>query len=189
MFAAACVNPDGITADTTTADPIEVVEAWVAARNAGDWDTQEALSSPEVVRYGFGSQDETLAAVTLNRVIRLETCSVTLDSPTVGTLVACEVTVTDMIVDAAGVVAENLNDSTFVVIGGRIARAPEWIPSSHVAEQAIEEWGMANDRRGYRAACPDGIAGQDVLTGLECARWIADSHPAWVEAVQTLGLD
>jgi hypothetical protein len=169
-------------------DPIEVVEAWVAARNDGDWDTQESLSSAEILDRGFGSRDETRAAVELNRQIHLEVCSVTLDSPTVGAFVACEVTVTDMILDAAGVVATNANNSTFLVVDGLVTKPPQWLPSSHLAEQAIEEWGMANDRKQYRSACPDGIAGQDVITGLDCARWIADAHPAWVEAVQAVGL-
>ncbi len=170
-------------------DPVAVVEEWVDARNEGDWDTQAALSSRDILRRGFGSHDETLAAVELDRRIRLDECSVTLESDTVGSFVACEVTVTDIILDAASVVATNLNQITFVVVDGLVVKPPQWLPSSHLAEQAVEEWGMVNDERRYRSACPDGIAGQEVVTGLECARWIADTHPGWVEAVRAVGLE
>ncbi len=129
-----------------------------------------------------------LAAVELDRRVRLDDCSVTLKSATVGSFVACEVSVTDIILDAAAVVATNLNQITFVVVDGIVVKVPQWLPSSHIAEQAVEEWGMMNDERRYRSACPNGIAGQEVVTGLDCARWIADTRAGWVEAVGALGL-
>ncbi len=89
----------------------------------------------------------------------------------------------DIISAAAGTTPSNPNASTFAVQGGRIVDLPEFLPSLFRGEEAIERWAVANEPDRYAAACPNGIAGQNVITGYACAVFIAEFEDGWREAV------
>jgi hypothetical protein len=164
-------------------DPIEVVEAYIAARNGTDWDVQRSFLAGDARRHAFGSRDEFEAAVALDRDIHLLDCGVNLESDTLGSFVACTVEVTDLISEVSGRTVSNANASTFTVSGGFVVDLPEFLPSDFVAERAIEAWAEQHEPTAYRRACPDGIAGQSVVTGRRCAEFIAQHVDAWAGAV------
>ena len=65
---------------------------------------------------------------------------------------------------------------------------PAFLPSSFVAEQAIEVWASEQYPAEYEAACPDAIAGQSPIDGLACATFIAEHEAEWAPIVAGLGL-
>ncbi len=180
-------RPDSPAPPLSGDDPVAVVEAFVDARNRGDWETMVAFMGGAALDDPFGSRDEFDATQLLERDITLEECEIALDT-TAGVRVGCRVSVTDIIVDAAGITATNPNQSTFQVAGGRVTALPQFIPSSFLAERAIEEWAATNAAESYDEACPDGIAGQSPVDGLACAQFIADNQSGWQPAVGALDL-
>ncbi len=162
-------------------DAVAVVEAYLAARNDQDWETHVRLLGGDALDNPFGSYDEFLATGVLDRRISARECTVTpLGNDS---FVACIVDVTDIISTAAGRTPTNPNATTFAVRDGRVVDLPEFLPSLFLAEEAIEQWAIANAAERYAAACPSGIAGQDVITGLSCAEFIAESRESWESAV------
>lgn len=162
-------------------DAVAVVEAYLTARNDQNWETHVRLLGGDALDNPFGSYDEFLAAGALDRRIAIRECTVTAlgnDS-----FVACLVDVTDIISAAAGRLPTNPNATTFAVRDGRVVDLPEFLPSLFLAEEAIEQWAVANEPERYATACPSGIAGQDVITGLSCAEFIAEFAEAWESAV------
>ncbi len=166
-----------------TADPIEVVAAFLDARNDRDWTLHMRLLGGDALENPFGSRDEFDAAAALERRITAVSCEVTLTSERQGSFVACEVTVSDIITEAAGVNPTNPNATTFRVREGRVIDLPEFLPSLFLAEEAIEEWALDNEPDDYALACPFGIAGQDVIDGLACALFIAEHRESWAPGV------
>lgn len=162
-------------------DGVAIVAAYLAARNDQDWETHVRLLGGDALDNPFGSYDEFLATGTLDRRIGVRECSVTALGNE--SFVACVVEVTDIISNAAGTVPSNPNATTFTVHEGRIVDLPEFLPSLFRAEQAIELWAQDNEPGRYAQACPNGIAGQDVITGLSCARFIAEFVAGWKDAV------
>lgn len=168
-------------------DPIEVAEAWFAANNTGDWETQVSLTGGDALFDPFISRDEFEAARTLNRQVSLDTCAVTLEA-TDSVRIACDVTVTDIVTAAAGVPATNPNQTSMAMSDGRIVGAPQFLPSHFAAEREIEKWAQREEPENYRRACPEGIAGQNPITGLVCARFVATYQGEWAPFVAELGL-
>lgn len=173
-------RPDLPTPDPTRT-PIEVVAAYVAARNDQDWPTHMQLLGGEALENPFGSHDEFLSAGVLDRTITLGDCTVTPLGER--SFVACIVEVTDIVSEAAGTTPSNPNATTFVVLEGRVVDLPEFLPSLFRGEEAIERWALENQRERYEAACPVGIAGQDVITGLACAEFVAEFAEEWAASV------
>jgi hypothetical protein len=169
-------------------DPVAVVEAWWAARNAFDYERMASLMAGESFDNPFASPGEVEAARWLQRVVTPLDCDVGAQSESLGTFVACSVSVSDIIVEAAGVTSTNLNRATFRVRDGYVIAVPAWIPSSQVAEEAIEEWARSNANISYRQACPSGIAGQSSIDGARCAQFIAENEDGWRSEVAALGL-
>ena len=168
-------------------DPVEVVEAWWDARNSGNYDRMASLmQGEEAFGNAFGSRSEMEAAQLLQRVVTPVSCKVNAELGSLGTFVACDVTVTDIIVGAAGTSSGNLNDSTFRVRDGYLVAVPVWIPSSQVAEKAIERWAAKHAWLSYALACPFGIAGQSSIDGKKCAGFIARHEHQWRDAVASL---
>ncbi len=178
-------RPDSPPPPAIGDDPVAVVEAFIDARNRGDWETMVALMGGTALDDPFGSRDEVDAGQLLEREITPEECEIVLQSAA-GARVGCRVVVTDIIVDAAGITATNPNQSTFQVAEGRVTALPQFIPSSFAAERAIEEWAATHAAESYDEACPDGIAGQSPIDGLACAQFIADNHTGWQPAVSAL---
>ncbi len=177
-------RPD-VDSPAAGAEPVDVVTAYVTARNDGDWETHTALLGDGALFEDFGSWEEFQAAQLLDRDILIRSCEVTLASGTETTL-ACDVTVSDIIVDTAGIEPDNPNATTFRVSDGRVVRLPEFLPSSFLAETAIEEWAQAAQPDAYATACPNGIAGQSVIDGLPCATFIAEHQDEWTPAVEAV---
>lgn len=177
-------RPD-LPAPDPAADPTDVVAAYLTARNDRDWEAHMALLGGEALDNPFGSRDEFDAAAFLERRITPLECEITLESARQGTFVACQVEVTDIIVEAAGATPTNPNATTFRVMEGRVIDLPEFLPSLFIAEDAIERWAEANEPAAYAAACPFGIAGQSVLDGRACAEFIAFHREAWAPLVAT----
>lgn len=169
-------------------EPIEVVTAWWDARNSFDYERMAALMSGTAFDNPFASRAEVEAARLLKRLVTPLECEIGAESSSLGTFVACDVSVTDIIVAAAGVTSTNLNRATFRVRDGYVIAAPTWIPSSHVAEHAIEEWARTYVAMEYQKACPRGIAGQSSIDGPRCARFIAETEEHWRGEVEALGL-
>jgi hypothetical protein len=189
---AACTGPAGGTAagrpPDVGQDAVEVVAAWWDARNTFDYERMASLMAGDAFDNPFASPGEVEAARWLERVVTPLECEVGAETASLGTFVACDVSVTDIIVAAAGVTSTNLNRATFRVRDGYVIAAPVWIPSSQVAEEAIEEWARANARIDYQRACPQGIAGQSSIDGPKCARFIAENEHRWRDEVASLGL-
>jgi hypothetical protein len=169
-------------------DAVEVVMAWWEARNAFDYEAMAALMAGDVFDNPFASRGELEAARWLNRVVTPLECEVGAVTPSLGTFVTCDVSVSDIIVAAAGVTSRNLNRATFRVRDGYVIAAPVWVPSSQVAEEAIEEWARTNVVLEYQRACPSGIAGQSSIDGARCARFIAEYEYRWRDEVASRGL-
>lgn len=176
------------TADAP-AEPVALVLAWWEARNAFDYDAMARLMAGDALHNPFGSAEEVAAARALNRVVTPLDCEVGTENASLGTFISCEVSVSDIIVAAAGVTSRNLNRATFRVRDGRIIAVPVWIPSSQVAEAAIETWARAHRPLEYQRTCPQGIAGQSSIDGAACARFIARNQAGWSGRVASLGLD
>jgi hypothetical protein len=168
-------------------DPMAVLEAFLGARNDGDWASMLALLGGDALADPFGSRDEFEAAQLLEREITASDCQVILADAR-GSRLACGVAVTDIIVRAAGITATNPNASTFQILDGRVTGLPDFLPSSFLAERAVEEWAEADAPAAYRESCPDGIAGQSPIDGLDCARFIAEHREAWQPLVAALDL-
>ena len=171
-----------------SASSTDVVEAFFEARNEGDWETMVFLMAGDALEDPFGNRDEFDAAQLLERRITPVDCEVQLESETIGTRVGCHVTVSDIVVEAAGVTPTNPNRTTLQVLDGRVTSLPQFIPSLFRAESAIEEWVQITFPDEYVVACPDGIAGQSPLDGLDCARFIVDHRADWTPIVSDLGL-
>ncbi len=170
-----------------TDDPVAVVESFFAARNGGDWEAMVASLGGDALLDPFASRDEFDAAQLLERDITIQECKVILEDAR-GTRLGCRLTVTDIITAAAGIVATNPNQTTVQVADGRVTGAPQFVPSSFLAEQAIEEWAQANVADAYASACPDGIAGQSPIDGLACAEFVAAHRDGWGPVVAALDL-
>lgn len=168
-------------------DPIEVAETWFSANNAGDWETQVSLTGGDALFDPFASRDEFEAARSLEREVTFDTCVVTLEASD-SVRIACDVTVNDIITAATGVAATNPNQTSMAISDGRIVGAPQFLPSHFAAEEEIEKWAQREEPDSYRRACPEGIAGQNPITGLVCARFIATYQGEWAPFVAELGL-
>ena len=172
-----------------SADPVVLVLAWWEARNAFDYNAMARLMTGEALQNPFGSPEEVAAARALDRVVTPLDCEVGTENASLGTFVSCDVSVSDIIVAAAGVTSRNLNRATFRVRDGAIIAVPVWIPSSQVAEEAIEAWARVYRPLEYQRSCPLGIAGQSSVDGATCARFIARNQAGWSGRVAALGLD
>ncbi len=106
----------------------------------------------------LGTWDDFLAAGLLERVNTPVECEITLESERLGAAVACQVLVSDIILDTANIAGTQGNASTFHVKKGRVTNLPVFIPSSAVAERRIEEWAGTERPNEYADACPDGIS-------------------------------
>jgi hypothetical protein len=168
-------------------DPVEIAKAWFAANNNGDWETQVSLTGGDALWFPFASRDEFEAARLLEREVRLDACSVTLETED-SVRIACDVSVTDIITVAAGVVSTNPNQVSMEVADGRMTEAPVFLPSQFAAETEIEKWAQREEPENYRRACPEGIAGQSAIVGLSCARFILTYQGHWAPLVAELGL-
>ena len=177
-------RPD-LAAPPADAEPLAVLAEYLDARADGDWETHMRLLGGDALDNPFGSRDEFDAAAWLERRVTAVDCEVTLESATQGTFLACDVAVDDIITHAAGVTPTNPNATTFRVKDGRVIDLPEFLPSLFRAERAIEGWAIEALPTEYAQACPDGVAGQSVLVGASCARFIAEHLDDWRPLVVT----
>jgi hypothetical protein len=171
-------RPD-VAPSPNMSDPIEVVEAILAAQAAGDWELFSSLLGGEALDAELGTWGAFQAAGRLERVVTPETCEVTLESDRLGAAVACRVTVNDIILDTANIKGTQWNATTFHVKAGRVTTLPVFIPSSAVAERTIEEWAAREHADEYAEACPDGIVDPTGIESLPCAEFIVRYRTEW----------